>query len=401
MKVEIEKFDHQGRGITYVHNKVCFVRNTLPGEIVDIKITKDQKKYQEGEVRDFIHTSENRIEPVCPYFSICGGCDLMHLNYSDQLTYKENKIRDILNKYANVGSEKIKPIVDNDSPLNYRNKVTFQVKDKIGYFEKGSYELIAIDECKIVDARINEILTFLKQQDLSDLNQVVIRVSRSYPDLMVIFKGDKRPHISQYLKLITSCYFEGELLFGTKVIREKIGNLEFSISPDAFFQVNTEGAEKLYQLVRSYLTGNKNDRVLDLYCGTGTIGLFVSDLVSEVIGVEINKQAVIDAEENKKKNNLKNISFYCGDVAKMVSKLPLCNKVIVDPPRAGLDDVTLNYLLKNDFSKIIYVSCDPVTLARDLKKLSEKYEVVEITPVDLFSQTYHVECVTLLQMRGL
>lgn len=399
MKVEIERFDHQGRGITYVHNKICFVKNALPGEIVDIQITKDQKKYQEAEIRDFFSISQNRIEPICPYFGICGGCDLMYMDYQNQLSYKENKIRDILKKYADVENNNIKQIVGNDNPINYRNKATFQVNEKIGYFGKGSYELIAIDECKIVDPRINDVLTFLENQDLSGLEQVVVRVSRTYPEVMVILKGYKKPVISKFLESITSCYFENKLLFGKESIREKLGNLDFLISPTSFFQVNTEGAVKLYNLVRNYLEGTKEDKVLDLYCGTGTIGLFISNLVKEVIGIEINKYAVKNAEENKKQNNIRNASFYCGDVSKLLSRLPACNKVIVDPPRAGLDDKTIDYLLKNNFEKIVYVSCDPITLARDLKKLSEQYEIIEVTPVDLFSQTYHVECVAVIKSK--
>lgn len=396
MKVTIERFDHQGRGIAYLDGKICFIKNALPGEVVTVHITKSQKKIQEGEVDSFIEKSKNRITPTCPYFAVCGGCDLMHISDDNQLQYKQQKVSNILEKYASISSNIIKPIVGDCNNLNYRNKATFQIQNEIGYYAKGSYHLVPISECKIVDDKINSVLEFLKNQNLEGLDQVVIRSSKTLPEVMVVFKGTKKPTIKQYHPLITSCFFEQDLLFGETVIHEQLGDILFTISSASFFQVNTQGAFLLYQLVRSYLSGAKDDCVLDLYCGTGTIGLFISDSVKEVIGVEVNQNAIQDAEVNKKQNHISNTTFFCGDVAKLVSKLPNCNKVIVDPPRAGLDATTIQYLLNQEFETIVYVSCDPITLARDLKLLSEVYTVIEVTPVDLFHQTYHVECVVKL-----
>ena len=396
-KIEITSFDHQGRGLGRIDNMVVFVPNTLPGEIVNVKLTNKQKNYLEGEVVDYITKSPDRVEPLCPYYATCGGCDLMHISYSNQLKYKEDKIKNIMSKYANIDC--VNDIVKCDRPLNYRNKVTFQVDNKIGLYEKRTNSIIPIDKCLLADPEINKYFNICKRMSLDGITQVVIRTSAT--GTMVIFKCTKNIQIDTNLfdcNVIID-YKGYHVLKGNDYIIENIGARKYKISPSAFFQVNSSEVVKLYEKVKEYLDVS-NDNILDLYCGTGTIGIYVSNNNSNILGIEINESAIKDANENKKLNNLTNISFMAGDTAKILKKIHFKpNKVIVDPPRAGLDKKVIEQLLDMKTSKIVYVSCDPITLARDLKLLSAKYTVDEVTPIDMFPNTYHVECVCVLKLR--
>lgn len=394
---KIEKLDHKGRGICFVDDKITFVEEALPNEIVDIKLLLQKKKFNEAKVRSIIDASENRIVPKCPYYHDCGGCDLMHLNYQKQLEYKKDKVAEILKRYGNIEKQ-----IDNIIPtseLYYRNKVTFQVKENIGFYKKKSYDIIPIEKCLVVDERINEILKQIKDLDLSGVYQIVIRTSKYTDESMIIFKTNNDLKIDINKLNVTSIimYKKSEYitLKGKDYILEKLNDLTFMISPDSFFQVNSYGALKLYERVLEYADLKGNEKVLDLFCGTGTIGLFLSRYCSNVIGVEINKYAVEDAKKNAKLNDISNIEFICDDAMNVNFKN--IDLVVVDPPRSGLDKVTIDYLLNLDTKKLIYVSCDPMTLARDLKLLTEIYEVKNISLVDMFSNTYHVESIVLLE----
>lgn len=397
-KIEITSFDHQGRGLGRIDNMVVFVPNTLPGEIVNVKLTNKQKNYLEGEAVDYITKSPDRVEPLCPYYATCGGCDLMHISYSNQLKYKEDKIKNIMSKYANIDC--VNDIVKCDRPLNYRNKVTFQVDNKIGLYEKRTNSIITIDKCLLADPEINKYFNICKRMSLDGITQIVIRTSAT--GTMVIFKCTKNIQIDTNLfdcNVIID-YKGYHVLKGNDYIIENIGDRKYKISPSAFFQVNSSEVVKLYDKVKEYLDVS-NDNILDLYCGTGTIGIYVSNNNSNILGIEINESAIKDANENKKLNNLTNISFMAGDTTKILKKIHFKpNKVIVDPPRAGLDKKVIEQLLDMKTSKIVYVSCDPITLARDLKLLSAKYTVDEVTPIDMFPNTYHVETVVLLSRKS-
>ena len=385
MIVKVLKMDHQGRGIAKVNDKTVFIYNALPDEVVDIRVIKENKKIMEAVVLKYIETSKKRINPICPYYLECGGCDLMHINYNDELEYKENKI-------------------DNE---NYRNKTTFHVDDKIGYYSKKSFKIVDIDNCSIASKEINDILKKLKEINLNNIYEIVIRTSKYISDKMIILKSNnyinEEEIISKLKNIVDSIIIyqnkEYKTIYGKGFINDKIGDYIFKISPDSFFQVNTSQAKVLYDKVLEYLNPNINDKVLDLYCGTGTIGIYVSKYVKSVKGIEINKYAVIDANYNKKINNVDNISFECLDASKVDKIKDKYDSVIVDPPRSGLDKKTINYLINLRAKKIVYVSCDPVTLARDLEILKDYYDVKEITPVDMFSNTYHVECVCILERK--
>ena len=325
----------------------------------------------------------------CPYYDKCGGCDLLHLSYIEQLKYKENKVKEIIKKFS--GLECINNIVSSKQ-FNYRNKITLQVKNSIGYFQKKSNDIINIDNCLLVDNKINEIINKLKKIDVSDVKKIVVRVTNL--ESMVVFYGK----INLKIDLDVDTIIINDKVFkGNGYIREEINDFKFIISPTSFFQVNNIGMINIYNKVLEYVDGGN---VLDLYCGTGTIGIYVSKKANKVLGIELNKEAIKDALINKKLNNINNIDFISGDVGTILSENKFkADIVIVDPPRAGLDNKSIDNIIKIRPRKIIYVSCDPVTLARDLNILKEKYDIIEITPFDMFGNTYHVECVCLLKIK--
>ena len=401
---KIERLDHQGRGIAYIDDKITFVENALPGEEVLIKITNSKKKYNEGIVQKYIQKSEKRVDNVCPFYESCGGCNILHMSYNDQLEYKENKIKDIMKKYANI--DKISKIIKCDKQFNYRNKVTLKVENNIiGYYEKKSYNLVNIDKCLIIDNEFNKIINDLKRFNLDNIYELMIRNVDSDNTALTL-----------YLQKDTNCiqideYCKKNNIILNKIIKNKdfkcnekskiigiLGNFKFIISPLSFFQVNTDQTIKLYDKILELLEPNKDDNLLDLYCGTGTIGIYVANKVNKVLGVEIVKDAIHDANINKKINNVNNINFICGNTEKIIKDVKeKYNAIIVDPPRAGLTESIIRDIFRINPDKIVYVSCDPITLARDLKLLQEKYEVLDVVPVDMFPNTYHVETVCKLK----
>ncbi len=405
MIVTIDTLDHQGRGIARVSGMTIFVDGALPFEQVRIKVQKVKKKIVEASVIEWIKKSGKRVNAPCPYYDFCGGCDLMHMNLEDQISYKENKVKEIMVRYADLELNKIKPMIQNEQMFYYRNKVTFQVKEKIGFYKKKSYEIISIDACMIAHPKINEILKVLKSLPLENITQIVVRISQNGKESMVtiyyydeIEKEKIKEILAPHVTSIILNNGKEEVLYGDSIIYEKLGNYTFAISSSSFFQVNSFMTEKLYQKVLESLSLTGKETVLDLYCGTGTIGIFLSEQVKEVVGMEINPAAIENANHNKEINQVENITFYVGDVSKSAKKIPVKPDVIVvDPPRAGLDMKALETILEKNPKRIIYVSCDPMTLARDLKLLSGSYHVLEVTPVDMFTQTYHVECVCLLE----
>ena len=399
MEIKIDRLDHQGRGIGYT-DKVTFIPNAYIDEVVDIDIINSKSKFNIGKVNRYIKTSPKRIESKCPYFSLCGGCDLMHISYKDELTFKENKIKNIMERYA--GIDNVEKIVRCDKIDGYRDKITFKVDKKIGLYEKESHNIIHVNKCLLVSEKINDYINILNKMNLKGISEVIIR--ESFNDLMIIFMCHEDINIDVSLldTNVIKC-FKGKytLLKGNDYIIDRIGDMLYKISPSSFFQVNKYQVKKLYDLVLENLNLNKSDVLLDLYCGTGTIGIYVAKYAKEVLGIEINEDAIKDAFVNKKSNNIDNISFMAGD-SKIIHDIKYKpNKIIVDPPRAGLDKKVIQDIINMNPERIIYVSCDPITLARDLNALKEKYNINKVIPVDMFPHTYHVECVTLLSLKKL
>ena len=389
--IKIESLDHNGRGIAKLNNKVVFVNNALPGEIVEIRIISEKKNYIEAEVVKYIEKSKDRIDSICPYYSECGGCDILHMNYKDQLKFKQEKIENIINKYLNTNI-KINPIVKCDNEFNYRNKVTFHVNNKIGFFKNKTNDIVKIENCPLVDKKINDSISYLNKLDLNNIDQITCRIGMD--KLMIIISSKKEIDIKPIQNIADSIYINDELVYGEKNIYNTIGEYKYIISPNSFFQINNNTCKKLYDKIKEETKNSKN--VLDLYCGTGSIGIYISEN-KNVLGIEINESAIENANTNKVINKLENISFICGDSGKKSTNLSFNpDTIIVDPPRSGLDSTTIKNLVSMNPNKIIYVSCDPMTLVRDLNELSNYYNINEITPFDMFPQTKHVESLCIL-----
>ncbi len=398
--MKIEKLDHYGRGITRINNKICFVENALKDEDVLINITKETKKISEAEVKEYLKESINRVKPKCKYYNICGGCNISHLKDIEQEKFKEEKVREIITKFT-----KQKPLIKDicfDKSFNYRNKVTLHIKNnKLGFFKEKTNEIIDIDKCLLLDDKINDLITVLKEFIIKEnsITKITIKLGNITEEIMLSIDGN----VNNYNDLIDKV---DVLIINNKVITEKnyiismIGNKKYKVSKNSFFQVNKYITEKLYDEVRSIIEELNSKSVLDLYCGTGTIGIYVADLVNKVVGIEVVSDAIKDANYNKKLNKVNNITFIKGKVEEKINNInDNIDTVILDPPRSGLHKNVVETLKKLKPNNIIYVSCDPVTLARDINLLSDIYEISYIKPFDMFPNTYHVECVCVLKLR--
>ena len=372
MEVKIEKLDHFGRGITKINNKICFVEDALPEEIVEIKVTKEKKNYLLAEVVEIKKKSKDRITPICPYTKKCGGCNLAHMTFQKENEFKEMKVIEIMQKFADIEKEKIKEIVY-DEPYHYRNKITLHEKDgMIGLFAKKSNDIISIENCLLVEDKLNDQI---KKLAPSKNQEIVLKIGNKTKE--ILNSKDQKKYIISI-----------------------IGDKKYKISKESFFQVNSKITEKLYEEVKAIVTEKNIKKVLDLYAGTGTIGIYVSDMVEKVLGIESCKEAVIDAIDNIKLNHKTNCRYILGKVEDLTKEITKeYDLAIIDPPRAGLKEKVVEKLLEITPKTLIYIACDPITLARDLKKLQRKYNVSYIRPYNMFPRTYHVECVCLLKLR--
>lgn len=398
MEVVIEGLNHTGEGIGRIDGKVVFVPNSIPGDVVDIVDLKDFKTYYRGSVGRIITSSNDRVEQKCPYYGVCGGCQLRDLSYLKQLEYKKNKVKNIFKKYGNIDVDV--DIIGCEKKDGYRNKITLQVKDgKLGLYKNNSNDLICVDKCMLVSDKVNEIIKLIKDNlDLKDLRNIMIREYNGR--LMIQFIGniDKDGVINCLSSFVDIIYINELLVYGKNSLDVMLDKYKYKVSPYSFFQVNYEQATKLYDKVKEYL-GNDNNSVLDLYCGTGSIGIYVSSCCKRILGIEINESSVRDANVNIGLNDLDNVSVIKGSVGKVLKSGEEYDAIIVDPPRSGLDKNTRNTLLEIGSKRIIYVSCDPITLARDLKELSVIYDIKDMVLVDMFPNTYHVESVVLLELK--
>ena len=352
-----------------------------------MKITRVNKKYLQGEIVKIVKESEDRVKPLCPYFPKCGGCTFWNVNITKENEIKENYIKRL---FPNV---KVNTIIANNE-INYRNKVTFHIHNgKLGYYQKNSNNLVIIEECLILNKEINKIKKYLETLDLTKVTEIMIRYSNNYDELLINFKGQLKDYNNlKKIKNIKSIYINNDLVYGNPTIKEKINNLEFLIGPNSFFQINTNMIANLYNSIKNFITPSSS--LLDLYCGTGTIGIYLNEYFEHILGIDIVKENIENAFLNKEINKIDNISFQHKDASSIENTY--FDVVIVDPPRAGLGEKTKEHLLNINSKIIIYVSCNPNTLKKDIEKLKEKYQLVEITPVNMFSKTEHIECVSLL-----
>ena len=399
--MKVERLDHYGRGIIKVNGKIGFIKNALEDEDIKFEIIKENKKYFEGSTKEINNQNKDRVTPICPYYNSCGGCHLMHMNDDLQKKFKTEKINNIINKF--LDSKVIINDIVRTNGLNYRNKVVLHVEnDKLGFYKDKSNELIEIDNCLLLNTRLNEIISSLKDyiKEETSINKITIKFGNITNEVMIIVEGSVKNYY-KLLEISDVVVINNEVITDKKYINSYIGDKKYVISKNSFFQVNYLVATLIYDKVRNYIKELNSKNVLDLYCGAGTIGIYIADLVDSVLGIEVVSDAINDAEVNKEFNNVKNIEFILGKVEKLVDKIN--NKfdtVVLDPPRSGLDKKVVETLLKVKPKNIIYVSCDPITLARDLKLLEDDYNIIEITPYDMFSNTYHVECVSLLSNKN-
>lgn len=393
MEVKIIDLDHKGNGIGKIDNKIIFIPKCITGDIVDIEIVKSHKKYAEGKINKIIVPSNDRIESLCPYYNICGGCNISNLNYQKQLEYKKNKVINIFKKYLNMD---INPdIIGSDNRYEYRNKITYHSDNSKLGLVSTSNNIIPIDRCYLVSDNVNKLYDLINNENLSKVEKVIIKECDN--GLILGIYGNM--NIDKFKSLCLSIYLNDECIYKKEDGYINIKDIKYQISLSSFFQVNTSNISRLYDVILKYGEFKNTDRVIDLYCGVGSISLYISKYVDSVLGIEIVKEAISDAKENAKLNNIDNVDFICGDVSKLIDDNVNGNIVIVDPPRTGLDNHTIDVLNNIHIDKLIYVSCDPLTLARDIKKL-DKYNLKDITLVDMFPQTNHVECVTLLTLKN-
>ena len=396
--MNIERLDDLGRGIGYLDGKITFIPWTIPGDVVEVIVTENHKKYNVAKVKHFIKYSEKRIQPPCPYFTKCGGCTLQNLAYNDTLEYKVKKIKNIFKKNKiDINLE----IIANSNPYNYRNKISLKViNGKIGFFENSTHQLVEIDGCIISNQALNKCIPLIEKMNIIN-GSITIRCNQNEEILIIIESQDNLKidiySLKKEIKLV-GIIINDKTFYGENYLFERINNVLFKISYDSFFQVNPSVASKLFQIVKDNIS--LNDKVLDLYCGVGTLSLMAAANAKSVVGIEIVPNAILNAIFNASINSVDNTCFVLNDVSEAVSKISLdFDKVIVDPPRRGLTKEAIEVLLKIRPEKIIYVSCDPQTLVRDCKLLSENYDIEKSYVLDMFSYTYHVECVCLLKLR--
>ena len=393
--MKITKLDNQGRGITYQDGKIIFVENALEDEEVSIIITQDKKKYACGVATEINHENVNRVIPKCPYYKKCGGCNLMHINYSYEEEYKLNKVKEILKKYAGIDADV--RLIKNDRELFYRNKITLKVEDnKFGYYNANTHEFVEIDSCLLASSSINKIINNYSFLDLKN-GEIVIR-SNYQDDILISIKTNDsvylKDNIPEYIKGIV---VNGKTIYKNNYFYDYIGDLKFKVSYNAFFQVNNYIAKQIFDILNNNLSG-KN--LLDLYCGVGTLGLSLKDKYNNIYGIEKIGNAIKDAKYNAKNNAIKNAHYYTGDTSKILKNLNVkFDTIIVDPPRSGLNKETIDQILKINPKKIAYISCDPMTLARDLKILKEFYHIEKINALDMFPNTYHIETAVILSKK--
>ena len=430
--VKIADYGTDGEGIAKINDFTVFVAGALKNEKCKIHITKVLSSYAYAKIVEILEKSEHRVQSDCKTYPKCGGCSLRHIDYKETLQIKRQKVQNLVNKMLN---DKI--IVDEtvgmDKPVFYRNKAIYPIsQNKMpGIFAARSHDVIEFEECKIQTINSQKIAKFILENwnnSIYDektgkglLRNIMIREGFATNEIMVVLvqNGDKKYDASNLVKEFpniktvvvnvntqnTNVVLASKniICYGEGFIYDKIGGYTFKISPNSFYQVNPKQTEKLYNLAVEKANLKADDILCDLYCGIGTIGIFASKYVKKVYGIEIVESAVKDANENAKLNNVNNIEFILGDTEKAFDSL-LKNDikptvVIVDPPRKGLDDTTIENLCKLKLDRVVYVSCNPATLVRDLAKMEDIYIVKNITPVDNFCYSSHVESVTVLELK--
>lgn len=444
-EMEVVSLGNNGEGIGRIEGYTVFVEGALPGETVRVLMVKIKKNYGYGKLLEIIKPSDQRIKPRCPVASKCGGCQLQHLSYKGQLAFKTKKVKDHLERIGGLKNVEVLPAIGMDDPWRYRNKAQFPVGGKtgepeIGFYAKRSHRIIDTQTCylqnEINDRIVSIVRQFMTEYEISSYDEtihrglvrhILTRVGKQSGEIMVciVVNGNKLPHyeklVEQLIKiegmasivLNENCrdtnVILGEkihVLWGKPFIRDKIGEITFEISPLSFYQVNPAQTKILYDKALEFAQLDGTETVLDLYCGIGTISLFFAQKARHVFGVEIIPEAIEDAKRNAALNGITNADFEAGAAEKVIPMQYQTNGlkadvVVVDPPRKGCDEALLETILQILPKKVVYVSCDSATLARDLAYLcSRGYGVEKVQVVDQFPWTVHVESVALITYCG-
>lgn len=442
-RAEISGLTAEGNGVCRVDGMAVFVPSSAVGDILDVRIVKVLKNYAFGIIENIIEPSTDRIMPDCELSKKCGGCILRHISYEAELRFKKQRVIDSVTRIGGIDASLVREIVPSDCMNNYRNKAQLPVsydsdgKVTVGFYAQRSHRVVSIKSCALQSVQFEPIieafLEFANKYNIVPydekshsglLRHLYLRHAMATQEIMVciVINGTKIPHENELCELLLKSSSQIKTIvinenkektnvitgkkcraiYGEGYITDRLCGLSFRISPLSFYQVNRTQAEKLYTAAKQYANLNQSETLVDLYCGTGTIGLTMANEVKNLIGVEIVPQAIEDAKINASINGINNAEFFCGDAANAAEKLaiqgikPDC--VIIDPPRKGCDSDLIETITDRFMpSRVVYVSCDPATLARDLKQFEGRgYIVQELTPFDMFPRTGHVECVVLL-----
>ncbi|HHV17636.1 MAG TPA: 23S rRNA (uracil(1939)-C(5))-methyltransferase RlmD [Thermoanaerobacterales bacterium] len=440
-EILIERMAHEGQGIGKINGLKIFVEGAMIGEKCRVKITKSKKHYAIAKIIEILKPSLDRITPKCMYANQCGGCHLQYMSYEAQLSFKTSKVKDSLKRIGHIDTE-VYETLGMVEPWHYRNKSQYPVGRRnnnvvLGFYENRSHDIVDLENCLIQHSLIDKVMLtvkdWLEQYHISIYNElsheglirhVVIKVGYKTGVVMAILvaNGKEIPFIDRLVKMLGSkiqgfkCLIlnvntkktnvimgeENIVLYGRTYIYDYIGDVKFRISPLSFFQVNSIQMEALYKKTLEYAGLTGSETVIDLYCGIGTISLFLAKKAKRVYGIEVVSQAIDDARINAEINGIDNVGFIEGAAEKVMPKIAergiKPDVIVVDPPRRGCDEKTLEAIARVSPDRVVYVSCNPATLARDLRYLEDRgYKTEEVQPVDMFPQTHHVECVIEIQ----
>ena len=457
----IKVLDAGAKGVSVAKapdGKVIFIPNVVPGDVVDVQTFKKRKSFYEGKAVKFHEYSEHRVEPICEHFGVCGGCKWQNMKYSQQLYYKQNEVKNHLQRIGKVALPEFEPILGSEKKFFYRNKMEFSFsnsrwlteqeieqtetlknRNALGFHIPKMWDkILDIQKCHLQEDPSNAIrnevrdfanihgLTFFNPRAHEGLLRTLMLRTASTGEIMVLiqfFENDKAnrelllDHLYEKFPQITSLQYvvnnkANDTLYDTDIklykgrdyILEEMEGLKFSINAKSFYQTNSDQAYELYKITRDFAGLTGDEIVYDLYTGTGTIAQFVSKKAKKVIGVESVPEAIADAKENAKRNNITNCDFFVGDMKVVFNEHFIAQHghpdvIITDPPRDGMHAAVIDQILKIAPNKIVYVSCNSATQARDLALMDETYKVTRVRPVDMFPQTHHVENVVLLEKR--
>lgn len=454
--VRLESAVAEGNCIARVDGQALFVKYGAPGDLVDVQVFQKKKNYMEGRILRFHEKSALRTNPVCKHFTVCGGCKWQHLPYQEQLKFKQQQVIDSLERIGKVKDFEVLPILGSSQEYAYRNKLDLSFSDRawlvdvpqegverpkaLGFHVPGRFDrVLDVEYCHLMPEKVNHIQRGIRQYCLDNnisffdpvsqegqMRNLLVRCNRDGEWMVLLsFKEDKPEEINGLMQYIQSSFvgivsllyvvngkrndtlqdLEVVCFAGNPYLTERLGNRTYKIRPQSFFQTNTLQAENLYNITKDFAGLNGNEKVYDLYTGTGSIALYVADRAKEVVGVEYVEEAIADAKENMVLNGVENCKFFAGDMkdiltADFIAEHGKPDVVITDPPRDGMHPSVIARLLEAEPQKIVYVSCNPATQARDAQLLDEKYRLVKIQPVDMFPHTHHVENVGLWVLKG-